>query len=277
MNISSHVANLWQKDDQVRAGDFHVLSPPQCYVKSIPMTHNSPYGQPIGPPVTIADALLPTDGPFIGKSVTLERLDPACHGDDLYASIGHPSHASIWTYLPYGPHPTRKAFDQEIKNLAAHNVEKPYVILLRSPAPNTPRAVGTFRFINIKQSNRCIEIGFVVLSPLLQRTRAATEAFYLAAKHVFDDLGYRKYVWKCDALNAPSRRAAERLGFTYEGLFRQDLITKGRNRDTTWYGMTDGEWEGVKKGYESWLDDSNFDGDGKQRRKLEEVRGDYVV
>lgn len=241
------------------------------------MSNTSPFGQPIGHPVNVHDALLPTDGPFVGRDVTIERLDSSRHGDDLYASIGQPSYASIWTYIPFGPHPTRAAFNEEVKNLEAHAVERAYVVVLNSASPGTPRAVGTFRLINIKPSHRCIEIGFVVLSPLLQRTRAATEAFYLAAKHVFDDLGYRKYVWKCDALNAPSKRAAERLGFVYEGLFLQDMIYKERNRDTAWFGMVDSDWERVKKGYEGWLAAENFDEGGLQKRKLEDVRKDAVV
>ena len=115
-------------------------------------------------------------------------------------------------------------------------------------------------------------MGNILYSPVLQRSRAATETMYLLAKHVFEDLGYRRYEWKCHNLNAPSKRAAERLGFTFEGVFRQHMITKGRNRDTAWFSILDGEWPVVKKGFESWLDEKNFDENGLQRRRLQECR-----
>jgi RimJ/RimL family protein N-acetyltransferase len=113
-----------------------------------------------------------------------------------------------------------------------------------------------------------IEVGNIMLSPALQRTTAATEAMYLMARHVFDDLGYRRYEWKCNALNLPSRRAAERLGFTFEGIFRQHMVIKGQSRDSAWYSMLDSEWPARKRAFEAWLDPSNFDAEGRQRRSL---------
>lgn len=120
--------------------------------------------------------------------------------------------------------------------------------------------------------NRVIEVGNILFTSALQRTPAATEAMYLLARFVFEDLGFRRYEWKCNSLNAPSRRAAERFGFTYEGTFRQHIITRGRNRDTAWYSMLDSEWPRVKRGFETWLDASNFDSEGKQKRTLEQMR-----
>jgi RimJ/RimL family protein N-acetyltransferase len=126
--------------------------------------------------------------------------------------------------------------------------------------------------MRIDVPNRVVEVGNVLFTPALQATTAATEAMYLMARHAFEDLGYRRYEWKCNDLNAPSKRAAVRLGFTYEGLFRQHMVVKGRNRDTAWYSMLDGEWPAIKAGFERWLDPVNFDGEGRQRRTLEECR-----
>ena len=135
------------------------------------------------------------------------------------------------------------------------------------------RAIGTVTLMEIRPAMGVIEMGNIVYTPLLQRTAAATEAQYLMARYVFDELHYRRYEWKCNALNAPSRRAAERLGFTYEGTFRQHMIVKGRNRDTAWYAMTDGDWPAVKAAFEAWLQPENFDAGGAQKRGLADFRG----
>jgi RimJ/RimL family protein N-acetyltransferase len=133
----------------------------------------------------------------------------------------------------------------------------------------TGSAAGYAAFLRIEPAHRVVEVGGILFTPSLQRTAGATEAMYLMAAHAFDDLGYRRYEWKCNALNEPSRRAALRLGFTFEGIFRQHMIIKGRNRDTAWYSMLDSEWPARKSAFERWLDPSNFDSNGRQRTPLE--------
>jgi RimJ/RimL family protein N-acetyltransferase len=147
-----------------------------------------------------------------------------------------------------------------------------YSILLHRSPDDTPKAVGVASLMRMDLPNRVIEVGNILFTTALQRTPAATEAMYLLARYVFEDLGFRRYEWKCNGLNAPSRRAAERLGFIYEGTFRQHMIVRGRNRDTAWFSMLDSEWPSVKRGFESWLDTSNFQSDGKQKKKLEDLR-----
>jgi RimJ/RimL family protein N-acetyltransferase len=136
---------------------------------------------------------------------------------------------------------------------------------------DTGRAAGWASYMRIKPAHGVIEVGNVLFSPALQRTRASTEAMYLMARHVFEDLGYRRYEWKCNAKNEPSRRAALRLGFTFEGIFRQHMVTKDRNRDTAWFSMLDHEWPARKRAFEAWLDPANFDDQGKQRKSLTEI------
>jgi RimJ/RimL family protein N-acetyltransferase len=135
-------------------------------------------------------------------------------------------------------------------------------------------AAGWASFMRIKPAHGVIEVGNVLFSPSLQRTRAATEAMYLMAEHVFDTLGYRRHEWKCDALNAPSRRAALRLGFSFEGIFRQHMVVKGRSRDTAWFALLDHEWPARKRAFEAWLDPANFDAEGSQQKSLEQLRRD---
>jgi RimJ/RimL family protein N-acetyltransferase len=146
-----------------------------------------------------------------------------------------------------------------------------------SKAPSTGgslagRAAGYASFMRIEPAHGVVEVGNILLSPILQRTRAATEAMYLMARHVFEDLGYRRYEWKCNAQNEPSRRAALRYGFTYEGIFRQHMVVKDRNRDTAWFSMLDSEWPARKAAFEAWLDPSNFDENGEQRKSLQSLR-----
>ena len=135
------------------------------------------------------------------------------------------------------------------------------------------RAVGYASLMRIDAKNRVVEVGNILYGPRLQKTRAATEAMYLMARYVFEDLHYRRYEWKCNALNEPSRRAAERYGFVFEGLFRQHMLIKGQNRDTTWFSMLDSEWPARKAAFERWLDPANFDSDGRQKNSLKAVQG----
>jgi RimJ/RimL family protein N-acetyltransferase len=173
----------------------------------------------------------------------------------------------LWQYLFEGPFPDRVAFDVHLRKIAASEDPLFFAIL----DSQSGSAVGYASFMRIEPVHRVIEVGSILYTPRLQQTTMATEAMYLMARHVFEDLGYRRYEWKCNALNAPSRRAAMRFGFTFEGIFRQHMIVKGRNRDTAWFSMLDSEWPLRKANFERWLDPSNFSADGKQKASLSEL------
>lgn len=224
--------------------------------------------RPVGPPVEVRQALPPPSTTITGHAVQLEPLDPK-HIDGLYPLIGQAEHASLWTYIPKGPFTDKTSFAEAITAFSESTDPFFYAIINKS----TQKPIGFFSLLRIDLTNRVIEIGFIIFSPLLQRTTAATEAVYLLAKTVFEDLGYRRFEWKCDNLNAPSKKAAGRFGFTAEGVFRQHLIVKGRNRDTAWFSILDSEWPIVKAAFEKWLEPGNFDADGKQVRSLVELRG----
>lgn len=170
----------------------------------------------------------------------------------------------LWDYIPNGPFLDRSEFHIALKQ----RLEVPNWFIYTVINNATKRPVGSIALININLENRTIEVGYVLFSSLLQRTIAATEVMYLLASLVFDTLGYRRYEWKCDNLNEPSKRAALRLGFTFEGVFRQHMIVKGRNRDTAWFSLLDMEWPVVKEGLERWLEEGNFDEDGRQKKSL---------
>src|SRR5216110_2330856 len=197
-----------------------------------------------------------------GDLVRLEPVDVARHAGQLFAAQS--SAPEIWEYLPYGPFESETDFRVWLTERAASSDPLFYAIVER----RTGRALGMASFLRVEPGHGVIEVGHIWYSPALQRTRLATEAMYVMARHVFDDLGYRRYEWKCNALNEPSRRAAVRLGFTFEGIFRQHQIVKGRNRDTAWFSMLDGEWPRRKEAFERWLDPSNFSSDGEQKRPL---------
>ena len=201
-----------------------------------------------------------------GRYALMEPLDPAKHAASLWDAVKGPENDHLWTWLFDGPYRDAAAFEQSIKRKSATADPMFFAIVNR----RSERAVGYASFMRIEPSHRCIEVGGILYTPLLQRTRAATEAMYLMARYVFEDLAYRRYEWKCDALNEPSRRAALRLGFKYEGTFRQHMIVKGRNRDTAWYSMLDGEWPQRKAAFDRWLDPGNFDEQGRQIRSLQE-------
>jgi RimJ/RimL family protein N-acetyltransferase len=208
----------------------------------------------------------PERAPIDGKLVRLEPLDPVRHGDDLFqASIGADE---TWRYLPYGPFPGKKEFLKWLGERAL--LDDPLAFTIIDRQAKAARGIETL--MSIEPEHGSIEIGHIWLSPPLQRTRQATEAIYLLSRYAFGELGNRRYEWKCDAANAPSRRAAERFGFTFEGVFRQHRVIKGRNRDTAWYSMTDGEWPSRKTAFEAWLAPENFDPEGRQRRSLPEIR-----
>jgi RimJ/RimL family protein N-acetyltransferase len=199
-----------------------------------------------------------------GRYVVVEPLEPAKHAADLWDAVKGPENDGLWQYLFDGPYREAAAFEQAIARKSATADPMFFAIVDRA----TERAVGYASFMRIEAAHRSIEVGGILYTPLLQRTAGATEAMYLMARYAFDDLGYRRYEWKCDALNEPSRRAALRLGFKYEGTFRQHMIVKGRNRDTAWYSMLDSEWADRKAAFERWLDPSNFDENGRQIRTL---------
>lgn len=225
-------------------------------------------GLPIGPEVASHPAPRPERRLLAGRFVRLEPLDPARHGDSLWAESHGPDRDRIWQYLFEPPFADRAAFQAHLERKAAS--EDPLFFAVADQA--TGRALGYQTLMRIDTAHRCIEVGNVMYGTGLQRTPGATEAQYLFARHVFDDLGYRRYEWKCNALNAPSRVAAERLGFTFEGIFRQHLIIKGRNRDTAWFSMLDREWPAVRAAFAAWLAPDNFDAQGRQRRRLQDLR-----
>jgi RimJ/RimL family protein N-acetyltransferase len=199
-----------------------------------------------------------------GRYVTLSPLDVAEHGDALWGGTRGKENDGLWLYLFEGPFEERADFDRTFSAMAAS--EDPLFFAIVDNASR--HATGRASYLRIEPKHRCIEVGGILYAPALQKTRGATEAMYLMARHAFEDLGNRRYEWKCNVLNEPSRCAALRLGFTFEGVFRQHMIVKGRNRDTAWFAMLDSEWPRRKKAFERWLDPGNFRADGTQKRSL---------
>ena len=197
-----------------------------------------------------------------GRLCRLAPLDPSGHVSDLFAAFAEDGDG--WTYLPYGPFDDEAQFGDWCRLNCAG--DDPLFFSIFDSASG--QAVGMASFLRAVPDMGVIEVGHIHFSPRLQRTTIATEAMYLMMRYVFDELSYRRYEWKCDARNDPSRRAAERLGFTFEGVFRQHLIYKGRNRDTAWYSVIDSEWPDLRARFEAWLNPGNFDEAGKQRSRL---------
>jgi RimJ/RimL family protein N-acetyltransferase len=222
-------------------------------------------GQPIGFPLPHWTARPPPPrGAMEGRYCRVEPVDPARDAADLYAAYQLDKEGRNWTYLPYGPFARFEYYRDWLERAAASDDPFVHCIIDQSSS----RAVGVASYMRIDMAAGVIEVGGINYSPLLQRTPAATEAMYLMMRRVFDELGYRRYEWKCDALNAPSRAAALRLGFRYEGLFRQATVYKGRNRDTCWFSILDREWPALRQAFERWLDPGNFDERGRQRQSL---------
>ena len=223
-------------------------------------------GQPgeLGEPVDFRPPRPLDRAPLVGHYVTLAPVDPARDAEPLYAVSRSPQ---IWRYLFDGPYEDPAELRAALERSAASRDPFFYTVL-RDGDPQ-----GTVSYLRITPEHGVIEIGNIWFGEPLRRTTAATEVIYLLARHAFDELGYRRLEWKCNALNQPSRRAAERFGFTFEGVFEQHMVVKGRNRDTAWYAITDRRWPGVRRAFEAWLDPSNFDADGRQRRSLTELRG----
>jgi RimJ/RimL family protein N-acetyltransferase len=208
----------------------------------------------------------PDGRPLEGRWCRLERLDPTRHGDSLYEASAAPGAEERFRYLFEPPPADRAAFDAWASKAAGGDDPLFYAVLDRT----TGRAEGRQALMRITPEHGVIEIGSILWGPRAARTRIATEALYLFARHAFDEFGYRRFEWKCDAANEPSRRAALRFGFAFEGIFRQHMVVKGRNRDTAWFAITGGEWPGLRAGFERWLDPANFDSVGRQKRRLHE-------
>lgn len=220
--------------------------------------------RPIGPVVTGFEPP-PPPGPAIrGRFVTLEPLDPARHADDLFAA--NRGHDWLWDYLPYGPFEDQAAYRAWQESVAGK--PDPFFFALRDN--RSGKVGGVASFLRIDRPNGVIEIGHIQIAPVLQRGPATTEAILLMIRWAFE-AGYRRVEWKCNALNEPSMIAARRYGFTYEGTFRQHLVVKGRNRDSAWFSIIDGEWPRLRAVHEAWLSPGNFDADGNQRQRLSEM------
>jgi RimJ/RimL family protein N-acetyltransferase len=206
----------------------------------------------------------PARTPMTGRYCHLEPLDPERHARDLYAANSEDRDGRMWTYLPWGPY---SAFDRYLADLQA-GLRRSGFTTYAIHAADTNKAIGTASYLNANLPAGSIEVGAITYSLLLQRTPAGSEAMYLLMRHVFDDLGYRRYEWKCNSLNGLSRAAAERYGFRFEGIFRQADVVKGCNRDTAWFSIIDSEWPAIRAAFERWLDPGNFDADGRQRARL---------
>jgi RimJ/RimL family protein N-acetyltransferase len=234
------------------------------------MSRLNEYQQPVGPPVPGWTSREPPQRTVIGgERCRLEPLDATRHAADLFAAFVQASDGRDWTYMSVGPFADDAAYRAHVERAAASTDPLHFAVI--DLARGT--AVGTLAFMRIDPPNGVIEVGHVMFSPALQRTAIATEAQFLMMRHAFDGLGYRRYEWKCDSLNARSRRAALRLGFQFEGVFRQAIIYKGRSRDTAWYAILDRDWPAVRAAFQRWLSRENFDADGVQRTPLAVQRG----
>jgi len=228
------------------------------------------FGQPVGPSLSgWTERPFPPLTPMSGGTCSLEPLNADRHAADLYAAFAEAQDGRDWTYMFVGPFAVLSDYAGYLRTEAAKRDPQHHAIIDAA----TGKPVGTAALMRIDPPNGVIEVGHVTYSPRLKRSRAGTEAMFLLMTRVFDELKYRRYEWKCDSLNAPSRRAAMRYGFAYEGTFRQAVINKGRNRDTAWYAAIDQEWPALDNAYSRWLDPSNFDDDGRQKVALSTLTG----
>jgi len=236
------------------------------------LLHNE-LGQPIGFPVpNWTPCALPSRTPMEGRFCRVEVLDPDRHAAELYDANSADTENRMWTYLGYGPFANYADY-RAWADAAAKSSDPLFhaIVDLQSG-----KAAGISSYLRIDAGVGVIEVGHIAYAPPLQRTSAATESIYLMMRRAFDELGYRRYEWKCDALNAPSRRAALRLGFRYEGIFRQATMYKGRNRDTAWYSIIDREWTTLKSAFEVWLRPGNFGEDGAPRTRLSQLTAEAL-
>jgi RimJ/RimL family protein N-acetyltransferase len=223
--------------------------------------------RPVGPPVDASPAKLPGPVTLSGRFGAVSRLVVSRDAADLWQAVR--GHDAVWTYMAgYGPFPDEAAFTAWLTE--RETLKDPYYYAVRDAEG---RARGVATLMEIRPAMRVIEVGGIVYSPALQRTPLGTETQYLLAHYAFETLGYRRYEWKCDSLNAPSRRAALRYGFTFEGILRQHMISKGRSRDTAYFSMLDSEWPARKRSFERWLAPENFDAQGRQKLSLAALNG----
>jgi RimJ/RimL family protein N-acetyltransferase len=227
------------------------------------------YGQPIGPAVAgWTERSRPPRRVLPGRYCSIEPVDPQRHAADLYHAYMQAPDARDWTYLSVERPETPPLFEAYLNRLAKSEDPLHYTIVDGA----TAKPVGTAALMRIDPGHGVIEVGCITYSPRLQRTRAGTEAMYLLMRLAFDELGYRRYEWKCDSLNGPSRAAAQRYGFSFEGIFRRAIVIKGRSRDTAWYSIIAEEWPGIRSAFDAWLDPENFDEFGRQKRSLADLR-----
>lgn len=222
--------------------------------------------QPIGQALTQwRECPKPSTTPMLGHYCTLAKLNPSLHAESLYHAFSVAQNDSNWTYLPYGPFEHKADFTNWLATQSSSQDPLFYVVINNQNG----EAIGLVSYLRIEPSAGVIEVGHIHFSSALQKTPMATEAMYLMMRHAFDELGYRRYEWKCDALNEGSKQAAARLGLTYEGTFRQATIYKGRNRDTAWFSIIDSEWPHQKAAFERWLKPYNFDKNNRQHYSLQ--------
>jgi RimJ/RimL family protein N-acetyltransferase len=231
---------------------------------------NNPLGQPIGPPVPDWTARpRPPRTAMDGRYCRIEPLDVARHAAPLFAAISKDQTGASWTYLASDPVRTLPEYTAYLTRVFTS--DDPLCHTIIDKASGAPAGVASL--MRIDPANGVIEVGHIHYAPALQRTPGATEAMYLLMCRVFDELGYRRYEWKCDSHNQPSRAAAARYGFTYEGIFRQAVVTKGRSRDTAWFSIIDSDWPNLKQAYDAWLSPANFDASGQQKQRLQDLHG----
>lgn len=235
--------------------------------------------RPKGPLFSFTPALLPTAKPLPGRFISLEKLEPK-HAEDLFTVTGgtETSREALWDYMFDEPYSDLDTFKESIASKSSSSDPFFYAIIdRRQTLPTFGKAIGYISLMRMVPSHLNIEIGNVMYSSALQRTTGATEAIYLLAQHSFHDLGYRRLEWKCHSLNEPSRRAALRLGFSFEGIFRQHMIVKGRSRDTAWFSILKDEWDAsLKSAMEKWLNVENFKEDGTQIKSLQDLRAEQA-
>lgn len=213
----------------------------------------------------------PAREPITGNRVRLEPIDPTRHATQLFAAIDGESDPTLWDYLPYGPFADEDAFRAWLQPLAASSDPLHFAIVDQAAG----EAVGMCAYLRMDPDFGVIEVGHIWFSPALQRTASATEAIFLLQEKALGELGYRRLEWKCDNANERSKRAAKRFGFTFEGVFRQHRIVKGKNRDTAWFSLLDSEWPANERAMREWLDPNNFDDSGRQMRSLSTVRNEH--
>ena len=223
------------------------------------------FGQPIGEDVPAWTGVKsPSRAPMEGKYCRIEALNTHRHATQLFEAYAEDVKGGLWTYMPHGPFDS----EQDLRAWMEPACESQDPLFYALIEQSSGVAAGVASYLRITPQHGVIEVGNIAFAPRIQKSAIATEAMFLMMQRVFNELGYRRYEWKCDALNAPSRRAAQRLGFSYDGLFKQAIVYKGRNRDTAWFSILDSDWPAIERGFTAWLAPENFDAEGIQRRSL---------